>query len=141
MATAEDALSARLRAVSAVTTLLGSNPARIYPIKHDRGSAPTFPYVTYEQILGQRITAMTADTGDVVSEFRFHIWTKDSETAGGYIQGRDIAVAIRGALKRWGGTSAGVIVKHIFESGEFDIGDETPGVYHRVIDFDVRWSE
>jgi hypothetical protein len=140
MATAEDALRARLGAVSAVTALLGS-PLRVYPVKKDQGATPVFPYVTYEQILGQRISAMVADTGDVESEFRFHIWTRTAGAVDGHAQGRDIAVAIRGALKRWEGTSAGVLVKHVFETGEFDIGDDEPGIYHRVIDFDVRWTE
>ena len=140
MATAENALYSRLTAVSAVTDLLGTSPARIYPIKHDRGANPVFPFVTYELILGQRIRAMTADTGDVEAAFRFHIWTKDAAT-GGQIQAINIAVAIRGALKRWSGTAAGVEVKHVFEDGEYDVPDPDPGVYHRVIDFDVRWAE
>ena len=140
MASAEDALYSRLSAVSAVTTLLGSSPLRVFPIKHRDGVNPSFPFVTYELILSERIRAMTADTGDVQAVFRFHIWTKDAAT-GGYIQGRNIADAMRTALQRWDGTSAGVEVKHIFDDGEYDVPDPEPKVYHRVLDFDVRWAE
>lgn len=138
MAAVEEALYARLQAVSAVTDLVST---RVYPVKHDTGSMLAYPFITYEILAHGRISAMTDDTGDVESTVRFHCWGKDSGSIGGYKSARDVAAAVRGALQRWDGTSGGVVVKHVFVDGEYDIGDPTPGVYHRAIDVDVRWVE
>ena len=137
MPTVEDALYARLQAVSAVTALVST---RIYPVKKDIGPSPVFPYVIYSVTLSQRERAMNSDPGYVSSSVRFHIWTKDAATSG-FDSGVAIATAIRGALQRYRGTIAGVVVGEIFDDGEYDLEEIEPAVYHRVIDFDVRWHE
>lgn len=131
----EDALYARLIAVSAVTSLVST---RIYPIKKDTGASAVWPFVTYSTVLSNRSRAMVADNGYVESSIRFHIWTKG---ASAFSSGGSISAAIRGALERWSGTSAAVVVDHVFLDGEFDIEDAEPGVFHRVLDFDARWYE
>jgi hypothetical protein len=135
MANIEDALYARLTAVSAVTSLVST---RIYPVKKDTGATVVWPFVTYSTVLSERSRAMVSDTGYVESSVRFHIWTKG---ASAFSSGGAISTAIRGALQRWSGTSAGVVVDQVFLDGEFDIEDSEPGVYHRVLDFDARWYE
>lgn len=138
MASIEDALYTRLQAVSAFTDLVSD---RVYPDGKDHGDMLDFPYVTYDVLSTERNSAFTDDTGYVESNVRFHVWAKDAASVSGYDKARDVGVAIRNALQRWSGTSAGVTVNHVFIDGEFDIGDPEPGIYHRVLDFDTRWFE
>lgn len=135
MATIENAIYARLTAVSAVTDLVST---RIYPIKKDTGSKVTWPFVTYSTIRREPVRAMGSDPGMSASLLTLDIWTKD---AGAFDAGVAIAQAITGALQRWSGTAGGIVVDQIFLDGEYDIEDSEPGVYHRVLDFDARWFE
>lgn len=135
MATLEDAIYARLTAVSAVTDLVST---RIYPVKKDVGSKVTWPFVVYATVAREAVRAMNADPGMSSSLVRFDIWTKDS---GAFDSGIAIAAAIRGALQRWSGTAGTIEVNATFLDGEYDIEDPEPGVFHRVLDFDFRWYE
>lgn len=134
----EAALYTRLQAVSAVTALVST---RVYPAKKDIGANPAFPYVSYEVILSTRVSAMTADTSMVESAVRFHIWSKDAAGANGFDSGLAVFAAMRGALQRWKGTSATVVVDQVFLDGEYEIPEESPGVYHRVMDVLAHWFE
>lgn len=133
----EEALYSRLQAVTAVTDLVGN---RVFPAKKEFGN-PLFPYVTYERISTERHSAMTADTGDATSEWRFHAWAKDASTLSGYDSARNVLTEVRGALQRFEGTVASVIIKAIFVVNEFDIGEDEEGVFHRAIDFSVTNTE
>lgn len=135
MAAIEDAIFARLTAVSAVTSLVST---RIYPVKKDTGPHATWPFVTYSTVYSEPVRAMTNDSGMRASSLRVHVWAKGD---GAFDSGVAIATAIRGALQRWSGTSSGIVVDEIFLDGEFDIEDAEPGVFHRVLDFDARWFE
>lgn len=135
MATLEDAIYARLTAVSAVTDLVST---RIYPVKKDSGVRVTWPYIIYSTVYTEPVRAMVDDTGMFISSVRFDIWSKDS---GAFDSGVAIATAVRGALQRWEGTAGTITVDHVFLDGEFDVQDPEPSVFHRVMDFDFRWFE
>ena len=133
----EDALYTRLIAVTALTDLVST---RIFPVK-DQAENPTFPYITYQRLGGERHSAMGADTGDVSSEFTFNVWAKSTGSDNGYDVARDVATEIRGALQRFSGTVAGVEFKETFVVNESDIGEDEENVYHRVIDFEIHHTE
>jgi hypothetical protein len=135
MATIEDAIYARLQAVSAVTSLVST---RIYPIKKDEGTKVVWPFVTYATTYASPVVAMGDDPGMMSSEVRFHIWAQGS---GAFDSAIAIKQAIRTALQRWRGTAGGITVNARFLEGDFDIEDAEPGVFHRILDFDFRWYE
>lgn len=133
----EDALYTRLQAVSAVTALVST---RIYPTKTENQN-PTSPYVTYELLRTERTSAMGADTGDVRTEVRFHVWAKDSASAAGYDTAKSVASEIRQALQRYRGTSASTQVQDVFVIDEFTAEDVEPEWSHRLIEFEAIWRE
>lgn len=135
MATIEDAIYARLTGVGAVTDLVST---RIYPVKKDTGTKVTWPFVTFTTVLREPVRAMGSDPGMSSSLVRFDVWAKDS---GAFSSARNISVALCGALQRWSGTSAGIVVDACFLDSDEDIPDPEPGVFHRVLDFDFRWFE
>jgi hypothetical protein len=138
MPSIEDALYARLIAVTAVTSLVAQ---RVYPLKKDRNDNPTWPFITYATTFTSFDSPMQADSKYTSSSVRFHIWARDNPSAGtsGFDASIQIEQAIRTALQRWGGTSGGIVVDHVFIDGVADVQDPEPGVFHRIVDCDCRW--
>jgi hypothetical protein len=133
----EDALYTRLQAVSAVTNLVST---RVYPAKTENQN-PTSPYVTYEVLRTERKSAMSADTGDVRSELRLHVWAQDTSSAAGFDTCKSVALQIRGALQRYRGTVASTTVQDMFIVDEFTVDEPEPGWSHRIIEFEGIWKE
>lgn len=137
MASIEDALYTRLQAVTGVTDLVST---RIYPAKTENQN-PTAPYVTYEILNTDRVSAFGSDSGDVTSEIRFHVWAQDTSSLSAYDSTRNVALEIRGALQRYRGTSATVAVGDIFIIQEFAAPEPEPTWAHRIIEVRAHWKE
>lgn len=137
MAEIEDALYTRLQATAAVTNLVST---RIYPGKTENQN-PVTPYVTYEVLRTERQSAMGSDTGDVLSEVRFHVWAKDTSTQSGFDSAKAVSVAMRGSLQRFRGASAAVTVQDVFVIDEFTIEEPEPEWSHRILEVEAHWKE
>lgn len=137
MAAIEDALYARLQAVSAFTDLVG---ARVYPQKTENQN-PTSPYVAYELLRSDRVSAMGSDPGNVTSEIRYHIWAVDTPSVAAFDSARAVAAAMLTALKRWSGTLASTEVEQVFFLDEFTVEEAEPARAHRIVEFRAHWKE
>jgi hypothetical protein len=110
VASAEEALTARLAAVVGVTTLIST---RAYPVKLPQ--IPTLPAVTYQRISTVQESAMGVDT--TIVRVRFQI----NSYAASYSAVKALAAAVKAALKRFSGTSATVAVLDTFADSEEDL--------------------
>ena len=130
---AEAALVARVGAVAAITSLIGTAPVRIYPITLPQ--ACTLPAICYQRQPGLRVRAMHQDTGIVRARFWLHIYGADYDDA------KSVADAVIAGLNRWSGTSASVVVQEI----RIDDGQDSyePDLrQHRVmLDLEMDYNE
>lgn len=119
----------RLKAVSAVTAIVGNSPARIYPIERDQNSA--LPAATYRVISELRESVMGRDTGDVRARMQFDCY---AETYDGAIA---LLGALRVALQRWSGGS----IQQVFVENVEENSDPDARVKRSRIDFIVWYKE
>lgn len=135
MALVEEALVARLKALSAVTALVST---RIYPEGVKQGENPSFPLITFERTDTAPIRSMGGGPAKRVG-VRLHIWATSYATAA------TIGAAVKGsggtALDWYGGSSGGVTVHNMALENEVDVPDPDPSVFHRVLEFDVIAQE
>lgn len=129
----EDAIYTRLSGYGGLTTLVQD---RIYAEKAD-GSQPAFPYVTFESVgtLEPYHTFSLPAAFDVTDQHRFHVWGRSNEsgTVSGQKSAADVAMQVRLAMHDH---SDATIQASIFAS-EATIGEDSEGIYHRVLDFEI----
>lgn len=133
MPVVEEAVKARLGAVSGVTSLIST---RVYPVKLPQSA--TLPAVTYQRVSTIRENAMAADPG--VARTRLQVTC----AADSYSGLKAVTEAVRAALQRYRGTVGGVVVLDVFLDNETDLfGEEEndAGVYLTAQDFIVIHRE
>ena len=108
MADIDDALYARLSGYAGLSALVGTRIS-VLRMKEDQ----ILPSVTYQEIGGQPIKAMGGDTGIVKSVYQVDCWGGRIGD-GGYSDVKAVAVQVKGALQRYGGTQVGVVIQQIF---------------------------
>lgn len=137
--TIDGAVLGRLKAVSAVTTIVGSgSSARIYALKLPQN--PTLEAITFQQISGLRAHAFGVDRGTVEARFQVDIWGNTHEEA------RDLADAIRGdgaasALSRWSGTQDSTVVQDVLLNTELVFYEEATEDYRVMQDYSIWFEE
>ena len=141
--TIEGAILARLKEVSAVTTLVGSGSnARIYfePLPQK----PIFDAIVIVMVSAPRVHASGADPGIVRARVQVDAWSKSYEGA------RDLGDAIRGdnagsALNRWSGTKDTTVVDDVFLENEQPLVETGAGeegrLYRNSQDYMVHYKE
>ncbi len=141
--TIEGALLARLKELSAVTTLVGSgSSARIYfePLPQN----PVFDAIVITMVSAPRVHASGADPGIVRARVQVDAWSKSYEGA------RDLGDAIRGdnaasALSRWSGTKDTTVVDDVFLENEQALTEVGVGaddrLYRNSQDYMVHYKE
>lgn len=132
---AERALHSILASAGGVTQLVGD---RIYPIQMNQGKG--LPAITYQQISGPREHNVSGPIGWVQSRYQVTAWATT------YPEAVDLATAIRVAVDGFSGTSAGLVIDHIFVEDEGDISDLSPEnseltVYGKRIDAQIVFKE
>lgn len=136
MAEIEEGIYTRLRAVTAVTDLVGSgSSARIYRAAIPQ--KPTYPLLMLQRISAQRESAMGADSGDVMIRLQVDSWAVTIAGA------QALATAVRGALQRWSGASESITFQDVFLEEERQDSEEIePGQlsYRASQDFMV-WAK
>lgn len=130
MPSIDDAIYAKADSHGGLEGLIGS-PPRLYPMIAPQNVAA--PYVTYQQISGQRIHAMGTDPGVANPRFQFSAWAATNTEA------KNIALQLMACYSRWRGIIAGVEVLDGFLENEVDLGRDEDGKLHqRVVDF-IIW--
>lgn len=130
MAEPEEAVFARLQAVSGVTDLVG---VRVYPQLLPQRA--TKPAVTYQRISADRESAMGADIDLVWARMQISSW------AATYSEAKALARQVRLALQRWGGTAAGVVVDEVFILNEIDRYEDEVEIHRVIQDFKMWYRE
>jgi hypothetical protein len=139
LALVEEALVARLIAVSGVSSLVldsGSSPAtyRIYPRKLPQN--PTMGAITYQLITGESFESLTGSSGLTFRRFQFDAWSS------GYILAKQLAEQIRLALQGFTGTVSGVKITGILkESDNGDFFDHETNLWRVSADYNVHHEE
>lgn len=113
MSLVEEALVARLAAVTAVTDLVG---ARIYPLRAPEGVTP--PFLVYQRIAATRETAFGANPGIARARIQLTAWGPT------YASAKAVATAVRQALERFRGTVLGVEFLDVFVETDADLRDD-----------------
>lgn len=133
MAVAEQAIVARLEAVSGVTDLAST---RIYPVKLPQSA--TLEAITYQRVSTRRGHLMGTDDGIAYTRVQVTSW---AET---YSEAKALAEAVRVALQRFSGTVGGLEVLDVMAEAELDLygDDESDSGVHAVAqDFTVIHRE
>jgi len=127
-----EAIYGRLNGYAGLTAL---SSARIYPIVAPQGAK--LPFVTFQQISGPRVHAMSHDPGLTYPRYQVSAWSTK------YSNCLAMAKQIRLALQDWTSTTT-LNIQRVFHDGEVDLSDNDPQtkdvIYHRANDFIVWYS-
>ena len=126
-------LTERLRGVAGLRALVGP---RIRWVLLDSDDA--LPAVTLQWVGGGfRERAMGRDTGDVRARLQVSCWAQRHDEAA------KIAEPVRRALQRWPvrDTSYHGVLQDIYLDTELDLYEPDVKVHHRVLDFEVVYTE
>lgn len=125
----ETEIYTQLSGYSGMSALVGSSPARIYPVVIPQNS--TMPAMSYQRISSQPVSAMGADTAAVRTRVQVSIFAENFSKTGNALAVRDKVVA---ALTRYrGGT-----IQDCFRENEQHDFDSDPKFYRIILDF-IFW--
>ena len=132
---AEKALYTILSTTGGVTQYVGE---KIYPVKIPEGTG--LPAISYQQISGPREHNVSGAIGWVESRYQINSW------AATYLEACDVATAVRVAIDGYAGTSALLVIDHIFVVDEGDVSNlladnEELDMYGKRIDTMIVFKE
>lgn len=131
MALLEEGVHARLTASAGVIAL--TTTSRVYAQVLPQGC--DVPAITVQRISTRHESAMGVDSSLVWARMQISSWAKQQS------QAHNLAAAVKGALKRWRGTAAGVAVEETFLLNEH-VRYEDERKLHRVIqDFGLWYRD
>jgi len=97
-------------------------------------------YIEYHLMNATSIHNMVVDSPIVRSNFQFSIYSKDIPEGAVGIQ--NIAKELRNALRRYRGTSAGVVIQDILLGVVADhMQNKETGLFHRSVDAEIIYEE
>ena len=116
MPSIEAAIEARALTFAGRTQLIGTSPARLYPIYAEQGT--TLPYVTYQVISAPRSHVMNADKEEQ-PRIQFDIW------ASSWVIARQVRDQLKLCYDRWSGVFAGTTIDaSVCENGGMQVEPE-----------------
>lgn len=135
---AEKVIHYRLSNAAGVTAIVGSNPARIYPMVIPE--TPTMPCISYQVIDSDRVQSVNTDPGIANVRIQVTCWAKT------YADVKSLAEQVRLALERYGSWPSGlavdgVTVYDIKIGSEADSFEPTLMVYAQATDYTVTHGE
>jgi len=125
----EKAIFARLSAVAGLTALVST---RIYNEVIAQGAA--YPCLAFTTVSTQRFPAMGANITLAKSRVQVNCYGATKLSAA------DVAVQVRAALSRWGGTAGGVVVQSIFDETQTSDYDDAIQKHRVIVEF-MAWHE
>jgi len=137
MASVQEVLFARMQAVSALTSLVGT---RCYygPVA---AKNPTLPYINFFRISESRESAMGADIGIVRARFQFSVFAAGADAVDAVAKALD-GDGAGSALRRWQpGTSVTPSVQDVFFLTRQDLYEDDTKLHHAAIDYEVIHGE
>jgi len=129
----DEAIFSRLSNYAGLTALVGTSPAGIFPVIAPQDVAR--PFVVFQKISNERISAMGSDTDIARARFQFTSYAETHEGA------RDVGKQVRLALQRYSGVVATVTIDDIFIENELDDYDPETLLHSKVQDFEVIHRE
>lgn len=137
------AIRTRLKAVSAVTTLVGSgDEARIFPTKiPEKYAAGPWPLLTYQIVSGRPEYHIDGVAGLAEVRVQIDCWSAERPGKDAYDEVRDLAEAVRGALSAYTGTSEGVAIQSCFLENRRTLYEDAAQVHRESLDFVVGYAE
>lgn len=130
------ALRAHLAANAAIAALVGSNPARIYPVKLPQGVTGTS--IVYNEISGIGDHHNEGASGLVSVRIQIGCWSQTADGAHGlFLAVKESLDGYRGLM---GSGGSQVMVQGVFVSSWRDIDDTAANLRGKVADF-VLWYE
>ena len=137
----DGALLARLKAVTAVTDLVGAgSAARIYALHLKQN--PTLEAIVFQPISAVRIHGFGTSRGTVEGRFQVDAWGNTFEEA------RDLADAIRGdgaasasSLHRFRGTLDSTVIQDVLLNTELAFYEDTDEDYRVMQDYTIWYEE
>jgi len=126
----EDAIFTRLTTHAGLSALIGT---RAYPLQAPQNAAT--PFLVYQRVSAQRISAMGNDTG--LARGRFQV----SCFASTYSSAKDVAAQARAALQRWRGTVNGTTIQDTYFENDVDVYNPGTLIYHVAIDVEIIYEE
>ncbi len=137
--TIDGAILARLKAVSAVTAIVGSGTSARIHADH-LPQDPTLEAITYRQISAPRVHAFGSDPGLVQARWQIDAWGSTYEEA------RDLGDAIRGngagnAFSRFSGTLDSTVVQSVLLDNEIPTFQDDSGSYRNMQDYMIWYEE
>ena len=134
----EDAIFKVLSTTSGVTSIVGSSPARIYPILAPE--VPTYPFIVYHAISEVVPNAMGSGTTDVVRRrYQFDCWDKTGTGA------QMLADAVTAALDRYQAdvvySGGRTLISDVYRLGVQDIFDFESRKWKRAADLEIVFVE
>lgn len=135
---AEKVIHYRLSNYAGVTAIIGSNPARVYPMVVPQ--TPTVPCISYQLISSDRVEGVYTDPGIVNARIQVTCWAKS------YTDVKSLAEQVRLALERYGSWPSGLAVDGVTVY-DIKIGSEAdtfePGLelYAQATDYTVTHGE
>lgn len=126
----EYAVRARLKAVTAITNIVGN---RIYPnlLPQD----VTLEAITYRKVSAPHVHAFGSDAGLSNPRFQIDAW------ADVYTEVITLAAAIQAGLSRFRGTIAGEVIQDVMLLNELDIYEQDRRIHRVMMDFEVWHTE
>ena len=137
--TIEGAILARLKAVTAITDIVGSgSSARIYAPSLPQN--PVLEAITFQVISAPRVHAFGSDPGLVESRWQVDAWGNTYEEA------RDLGDAIRGngagnAFSRFRGTLDSTVVQDVLLDNEIPTFEDESGSFRNMQDYMIWYEE
>ena len=125
-----EALFTRTTGYAGLTALIA---ARMYPVVAPQDA--TVPFVVYQEISNERISAMGVDTNIARPRFQFTSYGSDYEEA------RTVAKQVQLSLQRFSGVVATVTIDDIFIETDLDDYDPETRLFSVVQDFEVIHRE
>ncbi len=138
--TIDGAILARLKAVTAITDIVGSgSSARIYS-PYLWPEHPVLEAISYRQISASRIHAFGSDPGLVRARWQLDAWGETYEEA------RALGDAIRGngagnAFSRFRGTLDSTVVQDVLFDDEVPTFEDVSGFFRNMQDFMIWYEE
>lgn len=121
-----------------VTALIGSAPARLFPVKASQKTIR--PFVTYRRASGGHNHTLMGHAGSAAPIINVTAWADDYDTA------KKLAFAIRENMQGFGGHWKTTDVRGVTCSNEEDLYDDPEdgsdkGIFSVSLDFGVSYSE
>jgi hypothetical protein len=136
MPTIDEALVSLVSSLAGVTSIIGSNPMRFFPV---RLSGTTYPAVTYQRIDSNGVYSHGGSSHLQMSRYQLTLWTRN------YLENKQLELAFKAdtptGLNGYRGTVLGVYIQRIFCVDGITDFEPTTQIHQRTLDLMIDYTE